>query len=81
MQEFLDFVLRQLVDYPDEIIITQLEAPKKISFKVRLRRSDVPKVVGKHGQTIAAIRALLNAAASRDGIRAYMDIVEDPAEA
>ena len=30
MQEFLDFVLRQLIDFPDEMILTKLEANRKI---------------------------------------------------
>lgn len=77
MQEFLDFVLRQLVEFPDEIIITKLEQPKKIVFKLRLRQSDIGKVVGKHGQTLTAIRGLLNAAGSRHGQRVFLDIVED----
>src|SRR5262245_32532604 len=77
MQEFLDFVLRQLVEYPDDIMIKNVEAPKKVAFKVQVRPSDIPKVIGKHGQTIAAIRSLLNAAASRHGQRAFVDIVEE----
>ena len=79
MQEFLDFVLRQLVDYPDEILLAKHEAPKKIVFKLRLRKTDIGKVVGKHGQTLTAIRNLLNAAASRHGQRAFIDIIEDEA--
>lgn len=76
MQEFLDFVLRQLIDYPDEMILTKVEAPKKTIFQVRLRKSDIGKVIGKHGQTIIAIRNLL-AAASRPGCRAMLEIVEE----
>jgi uncharacterized protein len=77
MQEFLDFVLRQLVDHPDDIILTKHEAPRKVVFKLRLRKTDIGKVVGKHGQTLTAIRGLLNAASSRHGQRAFLDIVED----
>lgn len=76
MQEFLDFVLRQLVEFPDEILIVKLEQPKKIIFKVRLQRSDVGKVLGKHGQTLTSIQNLLNAAASRHGQRVSVDLVE-----
>lgn len=79
MQEFLDFVLRQLVDHPDEIVITHAEVPRKVVFKVQVEKSDVPKIIGKHGQTIAAIRNLLNAAGSRHGQRVYFDIVEENA--
>jgi uncharacterized protein len=77
MQEFLDFVLRHLIDYPDEMILTKVEAPKKTIFRLRLRKSDIGKVVGKHGQTITAIRNILSAAASRHGEKAALDIVED----
>jgi predicted RNA-binding protein YlqC (UPF0109 family) len=77
MQEFLEFVLRQLVEFPDEILLAKQEQPKKIAFKLRLRQSDIGKVVGKHGQTLMAIRNLLNAAASRHGQRVFLDIVED----
>lgn len=77
MQEFLDFVLRQLIDFPDEMILTKVDAPKKTIFRLRLRKGDIGKVVGKHGATIAAIRNLLNAAASRHGEKAALEIVED----
>jgi hypothetical protein len=77
MQEFLDFVLRQLIDYPDDMILTKLESPKKTIFKLQLRRTDIGKVIGKHGQTIIAIRNLLAAAAARHGQRAVLEIVED----
>jgi predicted RNA-binding protein YlqC (UPF0109 family) len=76
MQEFLDFVVRQLIDFPDEMILTKGEANRKIVFRLRLRQSDVGKVIGKHGQTIIAIRNLLGAAAGRHGQKAILEIVE-----
>ena len=76
MQEFLDFVLRNLIDYPDEMVLTKIEAPKKTIFYVRLRQSDVGKVIGKHGHTIIAIRNLLAAAAARHGAKAVLEIVD-----
>lgn len=79
MEEFLEFVLRQLVDYPDEVVITKHETPKKALFQLQLRQSDVGKVIGKHGHTIAAIRDLMNAAGSRHGQRVSIDILEDEA--
>ena len=77
MQAFLEFVLRHLVDYPDDVLVTHDEGPKKVVFKLQMRKSDIGKVVGKHGQTLMAIRNLLNAAASRHGQRVFLDIVED----
>jgi len=77
MEEFLAFVLRQLVDYPDEIVLVRVVTGKRVTFRVRLRQSDVGKVIGKHGLTIIAIRNLLGAAAARHGEKATLEIVED----
>jgi predicted RNA-binding protein YlqC (UPF0109 family) len=77
MQEFLDFVLRHLIDYPDEMVLTKFEANKKTVFRLQLRQSDVGKVIGKHGHTIIAIRNLLAAGAARHGEKAVLEIVEE----
>jgi hypothetical protein len=76
MQEFLDFVLRQLTDFPDEMILSKVEINRKLVFRLQLRKTDVGKVIGKHGQTIIAIRNLLSAAAARHGQKAILEIVE-----
>ncbi len=77
MQEFLDYVIRNLIDYPDEMILSKHAAGKKTVFLLRVRQSDVGKVIGKHGHTIVAIRNLLAAAAARHGEKAVLEIVED----
>jgi hypothetical protein len=77
MEEFLAFVLKQLVDYPDEMVLVRSVSGKRVTFRLRLRQSDVGKVIGKHGQTIIAIRNLLNAAAARHGEKATLEIVEE----
>jgi hypothetical protein len=77
MERFLDFVLRHLVEFPDEMAILKEEVGKKVVFRLRLRQSDIGKVVGKHGGTIAAIRNLLAVAAAKQGGKATVEIIED----
>jgi uncharacterized protein len=78
MQDFLDYVLRQLIDYPDEMVLLRSEGENRCTvFKVRLRQSDVGKVIGKHGHTIIAIRNLLAAAGARTGEKALLEILEE----
>jgi hypothetical protein len=81
VEEFLEFVIRQLIEFPEEMVLTKVEAPRKVVFKLQLRQSDVGRVIGKHGQTINAIRNILAAAASRHGQRAILQIDEEPAPA
>ena len=77
VEEFLEYIIRQLIEFPDEMALTRLDAPKKVTFRLQLRQSDIGKVIGKHGHTIDAIRNLLGAAAARHGQRVTLQIVEE----
>ena len=76
VESFLEFVIRQLVDAPDEVLVTRVEQGRKLVFKVDMRRSDVGKVIGRNGHTITAMRNLLSAAAARSGYQAVLQIME-----
>ena len=49
MQEFLEYVARLLIEHPEEMVVTKTDAPRRTIFKLRLRQTDVGKVIGKHG--------------------------------
>lgn len=76
MEEFLEYVMGRLVEFPEEVVLTRAETGRKVTFHVRMRQSDVGRVIGRHGQTIKAIRNLVNASAQRHGQRAFVQIVE-----
>jgi predicted RNA-binding protein YlqC (UPF0109 family) len=76
MKEFLEFVIRQLVDYPEEVMLSEIPSGRMTIFKVQMRQTDVGRIIGRNGQTIQAIRALLTSSAARHGQRATLEIVE-----
>jgi len=76
METFLEFVIRQLVEAPEEVLVTKVEQGRKLIFKVEMRKSDVGKVIGRNGHTITAVRNLLSAASSRSGQQVLLQIVE-----
>ncbi|PZR77125.1 MAG: RNA-binding protein [Chthoniobacterales bacterium] len=76
MREFLEFVIRQLIEFPDEAVITEAPSGRTTIFRVAMRQSDVGRVIGRNGQTIQAIRALLASSAARHNQRATIEIVE-----
>jgi predicted RNA-binding protein YlqC (UPF0109 family) len=76
MKEFLEFVIRQLVEFPDEAILSEIPNGKMIVFRLQMRQTDVGRIIGRNGQTIQAIRALLASSAARHGQRATLEIVE-----
>ena len=76
MKQFLEFVLRYLVEFPDEVIITESPSGITTVFRVAMRQTDVGRIIGRNGQTIQAIRALLSSSAARHGHRATLEIIE-----
>jgi hypothetical protein len=77
MKAFLEYVIKNLVDAPEMVSVHQALRSGRTVYDVRVRPGDVGKIVGKQGQTIAAIRSLVNAAASRYGERVEVEIIED----
>ncbi len=77
MKAFLEYVLKNLVDAPEAVSVHQSLRSGKTVYDIRVRPGDVGKVVGKQGQTIAAIRGIMSAAAERYGERVDVEILED----
>ncbi len=76
MNEFLQYVVAQLVDRPEDFSLRVADRGETRQFVLELPRSEVGKVIGKQGYTINAIRNLLSAAATRQGGRVTFEIEE-----
>jgi predicted RNA-binding protein YlqC (UPF0109 family) len=77
MQAFLEYVVRGLVEHPDEVSVTPVEREGSTVFEMRMHPSDVGRVIGRQGVMINAIRSLLLAGSARRGIRCSLELVED----
>jgi hypothetical protein len=76
VRQFLEFILRHLLEFPDEVMLSEIPQGRTTVFRLRMRQSDVGRIIGRNGQTIRSIRSLLNSAAARHDQRALLDIVE-----
>jgi predicted RNA-binding protein YlqC (UPF0109 family) len=76
MDEFLRYVVQQLVEYPDEVTITHREESGKVTYLLSMRQTDVGRLIGKGGSTIQAIREFLRAAAEKEGKKVGLEILE-----
>jgi len=73
----LDYVVRQLVDEPDSVVIDCVErSSKSVEYRVHVDPSDMGRVIGKRGHVAKAVRTLVRAAAAREGVEASVEIVE-----
>jgi predicted RNA-binding protein YlqC (UPF0109 family) len=76
MRELVDFLITELVDDPDAVEVTESEDERGLRYRVRVAPDDMGKVIGKGGRTAKAIRAVVRAAATRQGTTAYVDIAD-----
>ena len=76
MQELIEYVVKTLVDHPEDIRISAIEGERTIVFELRCHPDDVGKVIGKSGKTVGAIRTLLSTVAARQNRRAMLEVVE-----
>ena len=76
MKEFVEFIIKALVDDPSEVRINEISGDKVTLFEVRVSKSDIGKIIGKRGKTALAIRTILNAVSTKLGKRAELEIVE-----
>jgi predicted RNA-binding protein YlqC (UPF0109 family) len=77
MQAFLEYVVKGLVDHPEAVEISPADRSGVTVYELRLDPSDVGKVIGRRGNTIQAIRALMQVGAAKQGVRCTVDIAED----
>jgi hypothetical protein len=77
MQAFLEYLVKGLVDRPEEVQVTPVEREGGTIYELRLHPADVGKVIGKQGSTIQAIRALLQVGSAKKGLRCSVEIMED----
>jgi predicted RNA-binding protein YlqC (UPF0109 family) len=76
MKELIEYIARALVDNPDHVQVKEVEGEKTTVYELRVGEGDLGKVIGKHGRTARSIRTLLNAAATKVGKRAVLEILE-----
>ncbi len=76
MKAFIDYLIRNLVDKPELVEISEVSSSNVIIFEIKVLKEDIGKIIGKKGATIQAIRTLVHTLASKNGVRVTLHIVE-----
>jgi predicted RNA-binding protein YlqC (UPF0109 family) len=80
MKEFVEFIIKHLVDKPDEVKVEEVDGERTVIFELHVGDGDIGKVIGRGGQTARSIRTLLSAASAKQGKRAVLEILENKTE-
>jgi uncharacterized protein len=74
--DLVQLIARSLVDQPDRVTVREVHGDRFPRIELSVAREDIGKVIGKDGRTAQSIRTVLNAAASKIGRRAHLDILD-----
>lgn len=77
MKNLIDYMVRAIVDHPEQVTVTEIQAEHTSVLELRVAKSDMGRVIGKRGRTAQAIRTIIISGASgKAGKRCLLEIVE-----
>ena len=77
MKELLEYLARGLVNEPDAVQVSEVhEDDGTLVLELSVAPDDYGSVIGRGGRTAGALRAVIKAAAVKDGRRVFVDIVD-----
>ena len=74
MKELVEVIAKSLVENPDEVVVTETEKDDAIVVELKVGPADMGKVIGRQGRIAKAIRTVMKARATKDGVRVQVDI-------
>lgn len=75
MKELVEVIAKSLVDYPDEVVVTEKSNEKTLIIELHVAQTDMGKVIGKQGRIAKAIRSVVKAAAAKEERKVIVDII------
>ncbi len=75
-QEFLEYVVKALVDNPNDVKITRTVDEMGVLLTLSVHKDDMGKVIGRSGQTAKAIRTVLRVVGMKNDARVNLKIEE-----
>ncbi len=76
MQELVRLIATKIVDNPDRVQVSEISGEHTNVLELRVAEEDIGKIIGKKGNTISAIRTILNNAGMKRKKRYILEILE-----
>lgn len=74
MKDLIEYIAKNLVDKPEAVQVSEHRGPYIVRIDLRVDEEDKGKVIGREGKIARALRAVVNAGASREGKRGVLEI-------
>ncbi len=75
MRELVEYMVRALVDSPEQVQVSEIEGESVVVYEVSVAEDDLGKVIGKSGRIANALRTVVKAAAMKREKKATVEIL------
>ena len=75
-QEFLEYVVKSLVNHKDDVKITRKVDEMGVLLSLKVHPDDMGQIIGKGGATVRAIRSLVRLVGAKNHARVNLKIEE-----
>ncbi len=75
MKELIEYIVKSIVNLPEEVVVTEETEEQGILFKLQVADEDKGRVIGRQGRVADAMRTLIRVKAAKAGTRASLEIL------
>ncbi len=76
MKKLLVNVAKQLVDYPEQVKVNEIDGGQTSVLELSVAKQDIGKIIGRKGRNIKAVRTIMNAASAKIHKRIIVEVLE-----
>ncbi len=77
MKDLIEYIVKQIVDYPEQVKVTQVDGERTTILELRVAKEDLGKVIGRQGRIARAMRTILSVAGVKEGRKYQLEIIEN----
>lgn len=75
MKETLEIIIKNLVEFPDQVSVKEVAGEKSVVYEVKVAETDMGKVIGREGKIAGAIRTVMKALAAKEQKRVSVEFI------
>ena len=74
MKEIVELIAKELVDKPEEVVLTETVREDSVLIELSVADSDMGKIIGRSGKIAKSIRSIVKAATSKCDKKVILEI-------
>lgn len=75
LKDLAEYLIKSLADHPEQVELQEREEDDTVLIELKISPDDLGKIIGKNGNTINAIRTVLQTAASSHKKKARLEVL------